>query len=724
MSDIALTPEATAVDAADAASASDEASVWGSLTAQRLGQTDLGRAFTALLRWLHVTPSQRQIDEALPHAEVSFDVTGLRNALLAFGFKTEPRKWKVGMGVPPTPSIWLRENAAAIVLFDANEDTKTVQALDTGSNVTSDVPAKLVRGELLSIASEAADTSPVMVSWLERNVRNHEGHLWLALSLSLVSNVIALVMPMFVMVVYDQVIGSAASGTLYMLVFGVIALLSLDFVVRRLRVATLSQMSANLGYHLGSNAVAKILRLPSRLTERATLSAQVTRIKDIDRVRGPFSASVLQSFMDLPFVVLFAVVIYAMAGLVVLVPLVAIVFLILGGLLYSWAAGRRTNRAGHASSAREALVLEAIDRMRSLRIGATHKRWRERFDAASAQATRHSYSAQMLNTVASTITATVGQVAGLSTIVVGVQLVLDGNLTTGGLIASMILVWRVLGPVQSLVLAFTRIQQANSATKQLHNLMAMPEEASESAVVANAERITGRVEFERVTFRYGGGDPDLMNISLKTEPGDVVAVIGPNGSGKSTILKLIAGLYHAQAGSVRIDGCDIRQYDPQRLRQNIAYVPQKPHLIFTSVAENMRLVVPAATDQELWNALDRAGAANSVRALPNGIDTLWDPRQPQLFPNGLMIRLSLARAYLRAAPITILDEPIGGLDFEGEFQFMEALSELRRFSTVFLVTHRPGHLKVANKVALLDSGMLRYFGAMEDVHDKLTRELM
>tara|TARA_Y100001934_G_scaffold254335_1_gene320098 strand:- start:593 stop:934 length:342 start_codon:yes stop_codon:yes gene_type:complete len=113
-----------------------------------------------------------------------------------------------------------------------------------------------------------------------------------------------------------------------------------------------------------------------------------------------------------------------------------------------------------------------------------------------------------------------------------------------------------------------------------------------------------------------------------------------------------------------------------------------------------------------------------VRTLPEGIDTMWDPRRPQLFPNGLMIRLSLARAYLRAAPITILDEPIGGLDFEGEFQFMEALAELRRFSTVFLVTHRPGHLKVANKVALLDSGTLRYFGAIEDVQDKLTRELM
>lgn len=704
--------------------ASRDGSVWDSDTAARLARSDLGRAFTALLRWLEVKPSERQLDEALPHEEASFDVTGLRNALLAFGLTSAPRLWKLGMGAPPTPSIWLREDKPAVVLLDADEDTAVLQAFDTSTNTTQEIPSKLVRGELLTVASEAADTGPAIESWLERNVRNHEAHLWLALALSLVSNVIALVIPMFVMVVYDQVIGSAASNTLYMLVLGVIALLALDLVVRRLRVATLSQMSANLGYHLGSNAVSKILRLPSRLTERATLSAQVARVKDIERVRAPFSASTLQSFMDLPFVLLFALVIYILAGTVVLVPLAAIVLLLVGGLLYGFVAGRRTSRAGRASSAREALVLEAIERMRSLRIGATHQRWRERFDSVSAQATRYSYSSQMLNTVASTLTQTVGQVAGLATIVVGVHLVLDGSLTTGGLIAAMILVWRVLGPVQTLVLAFTRIQQAGAATKQLHNLMAMPEEASESAVVADADSITGEIEFDRVTFRYGTGDPELMNISMKTEPGDVVAVIGPNGSGKSTLLKLVAGMYHAQVGAVRIDGCDIRQYDPQRLRQNIAYVPQKPNLVFATVAQNMRLVVPSSSDEAIWEALERAGAAEIVRTLPEGIDTMWDPRRPQLFPNGLMIRLSLARAYLRAAPITILDEPIGGLDFEGEFQFMEALAELRQFSTVFLVTHRPGHLKVANKVALLDSGTLRYFGAMEDVQDKLTRELM
>ena len=169
-----------------------------------------------------------------------------------------------------------------------------------------------------------------------------------------------------------------------------------------------------------------------------------------------------------------------------------------------------------------------------------------------------------------------GQGAGLATIVTGVYVVLAGELTTGGLIGSMILVWKVLGPMQSLMLNFTRMQQAHTASRQLETLMAMTEEASESAGTAEVGAIRGHAEFERVTFRYGQGDPELMHISLKAEPGNVVAVVGPNGSGKSTVLKLIAGLYHAQAGAVRIDGCDTHQFDLAELRQAVAYVPQRP----------------------------------------------------------------------------------------------------------------------------------------------------
>ena len=130
-------------------------------------------------------------------------------------------------------------------------------------------------------------------------------------------------MPLFVMVMYDQIIGATATSKLNMLVLGVVAALALDIVVRRIRMTTLTELSTRLGYQLGVGAIAKILKLPHRMTDRASLSAQVARVKDIERIRGGFSASVLQSAMDLLFVILFAPVIYQIAGWVVLVPIVA-----------------------------------------------------------------------------------------------------------------------------------------------------------------------------------------------------------------------------------------------------------------------------------------------------------------------------------------------------------------------------------------------------------------
>lgn len=695
--------------------------LWESALGRRLNATDLGRAFGALLERMGVKASLREIEEALPPAPHTVDLTSLRNGLLAFGYQTDECRWHQALGVPPVPSVWLPAGRAAVLLLDGGD--KKLIAYDTETGTETSVDAKRVRGTLLSISSAGA-ASTADESLITHNLLQVRGQLWLAFALSLVSNVIALAMPMFVMVVYDQIIGSGATDTLQMLIVGMAGALCLDLLTRRLRMATLADLSERLGYQLGAEAVGKILKLPSRMTERAPLSSQVARVKDIERLRGGFSASVLQSLMDLPFVLLFAGVIYVMAGPLVLVPLVTIALLMGGGALYAWVASVRTRRAGRASAAREALLLEVIEHMRSLRVGSATTQWRERFEQLNAETTKQSYRSNMLNTVASTLTQSVGQFAGLATIVAGVYAVLAGDLTTGGLIASMILVWRVLGPVQSLVLNFSRLQQAHSASRQFEGLMRMSGEASESPLVADASQVQGTVEFDRVTFRYGYGDPEIMNLSFKANPGDVVAVIGPNGSGKSTVLKLIAGLYYAQSGAVRIDGHDIRQFDPRKLRQTIAYVPQKAELMRASVAENLRLARPTATDEELWLALNRAGAAESVEALPEGLQTAWDPRHPQLFPNGLLIRLSLARAYLRAAPITVLDEPIGGLDFEGEFRFMEALADLRLTSTVFLVTHRPGHLKVANKVALLHGGTLRYFGDVDEVHDKLTRELM
>jgi ATP-binding cassette, subfamily C, bacterial LapB len=219
-----------------------------------------------------------------------------------------------------------------------------------------------------------------------------------------------------------------------------------------------------------------------------------------------------------------------------------------------------------------------------------------------------------------------------------------------------------------------------------------------------------------VSFRYSlNVDPALVGMEFTAKPGELIAITGPNGGGKSTLFKLLLGMYQPQAGSILIDGADLRQLDPIELRRLIGYAPQDAQFFRATISQNMRLAKPDATDTEIRQALDMAGALEEVLALPKGLeDRIGDGFSEQL-PASLRQKLSLARAYLTGAPILLLDEPGAGLDDYGDQRFMQTLQALKGKSTVFFISHRPSHIKLADTVLIFDRGYLRAAGQPSDL---------
>jgi len=199
----------------------------------------------------------------------------------------------------------------------------------------------------------------------------------------------------------------------------------------------------------------------------------------------------------------------------------------------------------------------------------------------------------------------------------------------------------------------------------------------------------------------------------------VVAIVGADGSGKSTLLKLIAGLYSPQAGNVMIDDLDIRQIDPIELRKAIGYAPQVPQLFFGTVAQNLRLAHPTATDADLREALALAGVWQEVAQLPRGLDTRVGDSQSNRISTSLTQGISLARAYVKKSPLLLLDEPVTGLDFDGDRCFREFVEAMRGKATVMMVTHRPSHLSLADQIIVLDKGAVRAAGPAAEIRAKL-----
>lgn len=214
------------------------------------------------------------------------------------------------------------------------------------------------------------------------------------------------------------------------------------------------------------------------------------------------------------------------------------------------------------------------------------------------------------------------------------------------------------------------------------------------------------IVLDRVTAGYPGGAPVLRDLSLRIEPGERVALVGPSGIGKSTVSALIQAHLSPASGRVLVDGLDTARADADAVRSRLAVVEQRPFLFLGTIAENLRLADPAASDERLWRALDVAGLRAEVERMPEGLDTAVG-EHGALLSGGQAQRLAIARAALRDAPVLLLDEPTSQVDLAGEAAILEALDRLSAGRTVLMIAHRPGAILAADRVIDLGAELRR-----------------
>jgi len=292
--------------------------------------------------------------------------------------------------------------------------------------------------------------------------------------------------------------------------------------------------------------------------------------------------------------------------------------------------------------------------------------------------------------------------AGVSTLTYGIFLVWDQAITTGALIASMMLVWRVISPLQSICNSLVRIRYIFRSVGQVHKLMRSAPENS-ATLSDQPFNIKGDITFSAVGLRYTTDRGAIFSgMTLDIEAGEVVAVTGPSGSGKSSLLKLIIGLYPPQMGAVLIDGLDIRQRDPIALRRNISYAPQMPELFHGSIEQNLRMCKPDATMEELENCLHLAGALDDVNHFKDGMSYFIGDYRSEQLSTTLSYQLTLARTYLRDSSIFLFDEmPPTLLGKKTGIHFHEYLKKHRGSKTLLYVTDREEDILKADKLIYL-----------------------
>jgi ATP-binding cassette subfamily C protein LapB len=544
-------------------------------------------------------------------------------------------------------------------------------------------------------------------------------------------NLLGLAGSIYAMNVYDRVIPNNATETLWVLTIGVLLVYVFDFLLRSARAYFVDVAGKGADAVIAARLMEQLLAL--RLEVRpASTGALASNLREYEALREFFASATLATLIDLPFVAIFVLAAWLIAGPVAWIALAAVPVVLLLGLALQLPLARAVERNQAESARKHAILVEAIDGLETLKVaraeGRTQLLW-ERFVEAAA---RSAMASRVMSMLAVNLTGLAIAVAGAAVIFVGVHEIAAGRLTMGALIAATILTSRAMAPLGQVAALAVRLNQSVVALRALDRLMAAPRERDVEARYVSRPSLQGAIELRDISFAYpvaaasagpdapgrDGATPAIAGLTIAIAAGERVGIIGRVGSGKTTFARLVSGLYQPNQGAVLVDGTDIRQIDPAELRRQIGYVPQDAHLVAGSVKENLLLGMPDAGDDAMLRAATIAGVDDFIRSRPQGYDTEVGERGQRL-SGGQRAAVTIARALIADPPILLLDEPTGAMDTTSEQRFKTRLQEVLPGRTLVLVTHRGSMLSLVDRLVVLDHGRVVADGPKEKVLEEL-----
>ena len=537
------------------------------------------------------------------------------------------------------------------------------------------------------------------------------------LTASLFINLMALAVPIFVMQVYDRVIGHNGLETLKGLVIGVALVLAFDLIIRTSRGRVMQTTALRIDVEIGTKLFDKIMHLPLRTLESRPASFWQTLFRDVDTIRNTVSGATATLLADLPFVFLFLGVIFVIGR-----PL-AVVFLVLFAafLVLAWRSGgavaASTGKEKNVQQARDALVAEIIAGRGTVKAVALDRAirpiWEERQAGTIEQSIQRGSVADGYVNLGQMLT----QLGSAALTTVGAVFIIDHDLSMGALVACNMLSSRLYGPINQLVGAWKTFSAFRQSVERLGEIFAEDEERRASGITR--ERPAGLVTLEEVAFAYDKKSQPAATIDrLEIRPGGITAILGRNGSGKTTLLKIILGLYHPATGRVLLDGADIAQFTRTELAGWMGYVPQECVLFNASIRDNIAYGAPGCTDEAILAAARIAGVHHYIVDLPDGYATSIGEAGSRLSA-GQRQRIAIARALIGDPPVLLLDEPSASLDRQAEEDLRTTLAELGKTHTVIIVTHSPVLLPVCRDVVVLDKGAIAATGPAAETLQRL-----
>lgn len=635
----------------------------------------------------------RQLDEAL-------------NRLGAFGFEYAGSRGRA-VEARHCPLLVAHEGTCQ-VLTELRGDTAV---LEGGDGVCREVPREaLAEAPVVWIKPPAATRLPEDAERPSRGLllralgrrRRLLGEVVVATSLC---SLFTIASSLFSQQVYDRVVPSFATATLWALVGILCTLMVFDFALRVVRARMLDRVACEVDDEVSTEVFRALgdVRLDARPRSVGTLAAQVS---GLESARSFFTSSVLFTLAEVPFVILFVALIGVIGGPIAWVYVAAAVLAVVAGLAAQVRIKRLLATQQTNMHARNGVLVEAIAGSETIKALGAGWRFAERWRVVTHEILEHSRRMRAVNAFASAFSQSLSGQAYVAVMVYGVYLIADGQLTVGGLTAIAMLGARVVGPITSAIGLLTQAQSARLAMRSVDGVLKLPPERERGVATLRPADLGADLVLEEVRFGYDEAPLPQVDIDkFSLQAGDRVLLLGPSGSGKSTLLRLLAGLYRPTSGRVTLGGVDVQLLDADLVRRTVSLLPQEVHLFRGSLRENLALGT-VADDGRMIEVVRKLGLDALVADHPRGLDRPIAEGGSGL-SGGQRQLCGVARAMVRRPRVLLLDEPTSALDPATERRLYDALDQLLRPEDILVVaTHRPAPATLCTRAVVMQRGRI------------------
>jgi len=631
------------------------------------------------------------------------------------------------------PAILLLDRGQSCILEAMSSDRKKVKIVYPAHKpleewIDVDELAKNYTGYMFLLKKEIEKEQGATYAWHHRDKHWFWGTLKLSLPIykdvilaSLLVNLFVLATPLFTRNVYDRVIPNNAVETLLAFAGGVLFVYILDATLKYFRSKMLEIAAKKSDIIMSSIIFERVMDLKMSHSPKS-IGSFASNLKEFDSIRGFLTNATLAMLIDLPFAIIFLIVIWYIGGVIVLVPISMMLIIIIYALIIRKPLQKSIESTYEAAARKNGILIEALNNLETIKSHNMAGRLQWDWEESVGDIARKSLRSRLMSATIPTLTAFIVQLNTVLILIVGVYMIKDLELTMGGLVAIMILASRTVAPMGQIAVLLTQYSDAKTAYENIDKIVNLPVERLSGKRFINKSEIKGKIEFKNVTFTYPDSEiPALKNVSFTIEPGEKVGIIGRIGSGKSTIEKLILKLYEPTKGSILIDGIDIAQIDPAYLRKFIGYVGQDVGLFRGTLKDNILNRNPDATDERLLEVAKIAGVDEFARAHPSGYNMLIGEGGSGL-SGGQRQSIALARALISDAPIMLLDEPTNSLDQLSEARVVKALKEVIEDKTALIVTQKFALLELTPRVIVMHEGRVYMDGKRDEVLKRLSKE--